>query len=245
MNLVFNIISGILIVVFVVIGLKYLATFSTYKLYKPFRWEEDVKNGFVSKELITLEHNYFDKIRFFSMWFQTERLKRENIIGDFAELGVHKGETAKIIYEMYPNRKLHLFDTFTGFSEKDLQHEKAKGGKYSTKEFSDTDLETVKKYVAAGENAIYYPGYFPSTAVGLDNTTFAFVNIDADLYLPTIEALRFFYPKLSAGGVIIIHDYNHTWDGIKKALDEFMPTIPETLVELPDWKGSVMIVKNS
>ena len=71
------------------------------------------------------------------------------------------------------------------------------------------------------------------------------MHLDADLYLPTIEGLKFFYPKLSAGGVIIIHDYNHTWDGIKKALDEFMPGIPESLIELPDWKGSVMIIKNS
>jgi O-methyltransferase len=245
MNLVFNIISGILILTLLIIGLKYLMTFSTYKLYKPFKWEDALKNNLISDELKTLEENYFDKIRFFSFWFQIERLKKENINGDFAELGVHKGETAKIIYEMDKSRKLHLFDTFTGFSEQDLKHENTKGGKYSTKEFSDTDLETVKKYVDAGENAIYYPGYFPSTAIGLENTKFAFVNIDADLYLPTIEALRFFYPKLSVGGVLIIHDYNHTWDGIKKALDEFMPTIPETLIELPDWKGSVMIVKNS
>jgi O-methyltransferase len=146
---------------------------------------------------------------------------------------------------MDTTRTFHLFDTFAGFSEKDLIYEKQQGGKYSTKEFSDTDLETVKKYVDAKENAIYYPGYFPSTATGLDNTKFSFVHLDADLYLPTIEGLKFFYPKLSAGGVIIIHDYNHTWDGIKKALNEFMPTIPETLIELPDWKGSVMIVKNS
>ena len=141
--------------------------------------------------------------------------------------------------------KVLLFNTFTGFAEKDLEQENTKGGKYTTKEFSDTNLETVKEYMNAGENVIYYPGYFPSTAIGLDNRKFSFVNIDADLYLPTIEALCFFYPKLSPGGVILIHDYNHTWDGIKKALDEFMPTIPETIIELPDWKGSAMIVKNS
>ena len=56
--------------------------------------------------------------------------------------------------------------------------------------------------------------------------------------------MKFFYERLSPGGVIIIHDYNHTWDGIKRALDEFLPTIPESLIELPDWQGSAMIVKN-
>ena len=193
MNSVFNIISGILILTFLIIGIKYLLSFSTYKLYKPVKWENDVANNLVSKQLIILENEYYDKIRFFSFWFQIKRLKRENIKGDFAELGVHKGETAKIIYEMDPTRKLHLFDTFTGFAEKDLEQENTKGGKYSTKEFSDTNLETVKEYMNAGENVIYYPGYFPSTAIGLDNRKFSFVNIDADLYLPTIEALCFFY----------------------------------------------------
>jgi len=46
------------------------------------------------------------------------------------------------------------------------------------------------------------------------------------------------------GGVIIVHDYNHNWEGIPKAIDEFMVTIPESLIELSDWQGSAMIVKN-
>lgn len=245
MNSIFNILSGILILVLLFFIYKYLETFWSFKLGRPYKWEEAVKNNLVSEKLKVLERNYFDKIRFYNMWLQIERLKRENIAGDFAELGVHKGETAKMIYEMDTTRKLHLFDTFQGFNELDLQQENTRGGKYTTKEFSDTSLEEVKKEIDGGEQVVFYPGYFPRTTIGLEGLKFSFVHLDADLYLPTIEGLRYFYPKLSAGGVIIIHDYNHTWDGIKKALDEFMPTIPESLIELPDWKGSVMIVKNS
>ena len=50
---------------------------------------------------------------------------------------------------------------------------------------------------------------------------------------------------MSKGGVIIIHDYNHNWHGIPKAIDEFLQTIPESLLEIPDWQGSAMIIKNS
>ena len=245
MNLVINSISGILVVFFLYFLFRYFESFWSYKIYKPYKWEDAVKNKRISDSLKSLERNYFDKIRFYCIWFQIERLKKDTIIGDFAEVGVHKGETAKIIYEMDSSRTLHLFDTFEGFNEADLKHETQKEKKFSTTEFSDTSLEEVKKEIGGGENVLYYPGYFPSTAKGLDKLQFAFVHLDADLYLPTIEGLKFFYPKLSAGGVIIIHDYNHTWDGIKKALHEFMPSIPETLIELPDWKGSVMIVKNS
>ncbi len=178
------------------------------------------------------------------MWFQIERLKKENVPGSFAELGVYKGEWANIIFEMDRSRTLHLFDTFSGFDESDLKLEKTTGGKFNTKEFSDTSLEAVKKYINGGDNIIFHEGHFPGTARGLESETFAFVNIDADLYVPTREGLKFFYPRLSPGGVILIHDYNHTWDGARKAIDEFVATIPESLVELPDWQGSVMIVKN-
>ena len=245
MNLIFNIVSGILVLVLLIFVYRYVETFWSFKLSKPYKWEEAVKNNLVSKNLRSLERNYFDKIRFYSIWFQIERLKTQQIKGDFAELGVHQGETARIIHEMDPTRKLHLFDTFEGFNELDLQHEKEKGGKYTTTNFSDTTLEAVKKEIGENSNVIYYPGYFPSTATGTEQLQFSFIHLDADLYLPTIAGLQFFYPRLSPGGVIIIHDYNHNWDGIKKALDEFMPTIPESLIELPDWKGSVMIIKNS
>ena len=73
---------------------------------------------------------------------------------------------------------------------------------------------------------------------------FALVNLDADLYKPTLAGLRYFYPLLSPGGVIIVHDYNFKWPGIKKATDEFVATIPESLVMVPDMEGSVMIIKS-
>jgi O-methyltransferase len=110
--------------------------------------------------------------------------------------------------------------------------------------FADTGIDQVKSYIQGNDNLKYKPGVFPETTIGLENERFALVNIDADLYTPTIGALHFFYPRLISGGVIIVHDYNHNWDGIRKALDEFMPQIPESLVELPDWQGSAMIVKN-
>ncbi len=237
-------ISIFLVITFLFILFKYAETFWSYKISKPFLWEQAVKNKQVSKELKSLEFQTRDKVRFYTLWFQIQRLKQHNISGSFAELGVYKGVTANILYEMDHNRRLHLFDTFGGFNENDLQQEATQGGKYSTKEFSDTSVEAVKNYINGGDNIIFHPGHFPGTATGLENETFALVNIDADLYAPTLEGLKFFYPRLAPGGILLIHDYNHSWDGVKKAIDEFSPTIPESIIELPDWQGSAMIVKN-
>ncbi|WP_299253644.1 TylF/MycF/NovP-related O-methyltransferase [uncultured Cytophaga sp.] len=238
-------ISLALILILFLLGFKFLETNWSYKISKPYKWEAAVKEGIVSKELIKIERNYRDKVRFYNFWFQVDRLKRMNVKGAFAELGVYQGETAMMLHQMDEKRTLHLFDTFVGFNDADLKQEKKIDDRYTTTNFADTNIDSVKGLFSNVKNVHFYPGYFPDTTKTLTEKTFALVHIDADLYLPTIEALKFFYPKVSAGGVLIIHDYNHTWEGIKQALDEFLPTIPESLIEIIDWQGSVMIIKNS
>ena len=240
----FQMISTILIIVFLFLGFKILESSWSYKISKPNKWEKEILSNTVSKKLKKIERTYRDKVRFYNFWFQIERLKRMKIEGAFVELGVWQGETAEIIHEMDKSRNLHLFDTFDGFDNKDLEKETNRDERYSTDNFSDTKLEEVKALFSESNNISFYKGYFPDTAKDLKEDKFAFVHLDADLYKPTIDALNYFYPKLSPGGVIIIHDYNHTWDGIRKALDEFMVTIPESLIEITDWQGSAMILKN-
>ncbi len=232
------------------------------KNYYPVEWEKAVKTGKVSKELIRLERNYPDKVRFYNWWFQVERLKREDVPGDFAELGVYKGESAKILHLMDPLRTFHLYDTFEGFKEEDLQNETGEAATYTTRHFADTSLEVVKRHLGESGRFVYHVGRFVGSAVSgqqsaisdlesLDrrpptaDRRLSLVNLDADLYLPTKAGLEYFYPRLSPGGVIIIHDYTHEWPGIKKAVDEFMVSIPESLVILPDMNGSVMITRNT
>lgn len=211
--------------------------------YQPVAWKHSVKMKSVSRELQKIEKQTPDKVRFFNFWFQTERMQKENVPGAFAELGVYKGETARIIHWMAPSRTLHLFDTFEGFPASDLKGETGEAATYSPERFSDTRLEKVRNKIGGNENIVFHPGYFPDTATGLEEETFAFVSIDADLYQPIAAGLAFFYPRLSPGGVIIVHDYNHKWEGAVRAVDEFIQNIPESLVSVPDMESSVMIVK--
>lgn len=240
-----QLISIILILVLLFLGFKIFETNWSYKISKPHKWEMAFANGEISDELKKIENSYRDKVRFYNFWFQIEQLKKKKISGAFAELGVYKGETARMIHEMDNTRRFHLFDTFEGFAKQDLDIEKSKEKKYSTKNFSDTNLNSVKKFINGNDQIFFYQGYFPATTKNLAEEKFAFVHLDADLYKPTIAALEYFYPRLSPGGVIIIHDYNHTWSGINKAIDEFLITIPESLIETTDWQGSVMIVKDN
>ena len=236
--------SIVLVLMFLFLGFKVWEMKWSYKMSKPHKWEHAVAGGKISNKLKQLERSYRDKVRFYTIWFQIDRLRSQNISGAFAELGVYQGETAKFIHEMDNSRFLHLFDTFEGFHKQDLQLENNTEEKYCTDNFSDTSLKQVEEYMKANENVYFHSGYFPDSTANLKETVYALVHLDADLYQPTFEAMHYFYPRLSPGGVIIIHDYNHTWGGVRKAMDEFSKIIPETIVEIADWQGSGMIIKN-
>jgi O-methyltransferase len=241
---VFQLINLFIILVVLVFLIKYAWDLFFGTGYSPAEWEHDRKSGLISKRLLKLAKNYQDKIRFFTWWLQVERLKRENVPGDFAELGVYKGESASVLHHMDPTRKFHLFDTFTGMPAKDLAHETGEAATYTPARFSDTHVTDVLRKISGNENVLLHPGYFPETADQVRNEIFALVNLDADLYQPTKAALEFFYPRLSPGGIIFIHDHNHKWEGVKKAVDEFARNIPESLVFAPDLEGTCMIIRN-
>ena len=99
----------------------------------------------------------------------------------------------------------------------------------------------MKAFVGTSPQIHYCPGYFPQTAALVPQTeSFALVHLDADLYPPTRAGLEYFYPKLSPGACVIIHDYSSgAWPGVKQAVDEFLKDKPESLIRIPDKSGTV------
>lgn len=213
--------------------------------YEPPAWEHARKQDLLSRQLLRAARNYPDKVRLYNFWLQVQRLKKDGVKGDFAELGVYKGDSARLLHLMDNGRTFHLFDTFDGFTGADLQSETGDAATYTAKNFADTSFTKVLKNIGGDAGKIkIHAGYFPESTAGIEECLFALVNLDADLYKPTKAGLEYFYPRLSPGGVIFIHDYNHKWEGLMKAVDEFKATIPENLILVPDLDSTVIIVKN-
>jgi predicted O-methyltransferase YrrM len=164
--------------------------------------------------------------------------------GEFAELGVWKGNSAAILAHIArpDGRKLFLFDTFSGFDARDFVGSDAS----QSVAFSDTSLLGVKQLVGDEDGTLYCVGYFPeSVTAAARDSVFALAHIDCDLYEPMKAALEFFYPRLSPGGMIVMHDYSSgEWKGATKAIDEFLAQIPEQLVLVPDKSGTAIIAKS-
>lgn len=155
----------------------------------------------------------------------TDNLK---IQGQVAECGVNRGEFAYYINKYFPNRKLYLFDTFEGFTEQDLEIERAIGDNaFLNSKFNEGDsfkvanIDMVKQRMPYLKQCEFHVGYFPDSAKEV-NDEFCFVNLDTDLYQPILAGLEFFYPQMVENGVILIHDYfNNELPGVRKAIVDY------------------------
>ena len=58
-----------------------------------------------------------DYVRLSTIELISARIRNMGLDGSIAEAGVYKGDTAKYINEMFPERKLYLFDTFDSFNK--------------------------------------------------------------------------------------------------------------------------------
>ncbi len=201
------------------------------------------KNNGIDRRICDLEP--FDTTRRDMLILLLRTIAEKPVEGDFVELGVYKGYTAKLIHHYAPDRKLHLFDTFEGFGKRSAIAEAAiSGTTILESHFSDTSLDNVKRNILPiNHNVSFYKGYFPdSIPTELKTVKFAFVHLDADLYQPTFEGLNFFYPRMTKGGFIVIHDYN-AWLGARKAVDDFFIDKSEIPIPMPDKSGSALVQK--
>lgn len=170
----------------------------------------------------------------------------KNIAGEMAELGVYQGHTAKLIHYYVPEKKLFLFDTFEGFTKRSVDSEKENTNySISETEFSDTSIEKVKRFILQkNDNVSFHIGYFPeSIPESCLKLRFSFVHLDADLYEPIYEGLKFFYSRMTRNGLIIVHDYN-SWPGARKAVDDFFKDKNVLPIPMPDKSGSVLIINS-
>lgn len=168
--------------------------------------------------------------------------------GDVAELGVYRGKLSCLLADklkLFTEKKLWLFDTFTGFDKRDLVGIDC--GKYEN--FTDTSenfvVNRIENVGLTKDRIVVRKGYFPHTSYDMNNSKFCFISIDFDLSEPTKEALRIMWSYLSEGGIMIVHDYNnYYYNGVKKSVDDFVLQngINNTFI-LCDYCGTYIIKK--
>ena len=187
----------------------------------------------------------YNRIRAFELI--VDEITTYKIDGAVAELGVFKGEFAQYINAAFPDRICYLFDTFEGFRTQEAKAEKEAGncGDAFIRRFRDTTLEKVLSVMPNPSSIICKQGLFPESLEGLEEQ-FAFVSLDVDFEQSIYDGISYFYPRLSDGGYMFIHDYNSsTLKGVKKAIRkyEYEYHVKLAKVPIPDLCGTLVVTK--
>ena len=172
-----------------------------------------VAEGIRKSDILNIENltKLFD-VRLSTLRLLSEEINDKKVEGNVAELGVYKGYLAMELNRLFKDRKLYLFDTFNGFNEFDMEYEnKFNKGISLRYDFNDTSIQQVKNILPYPEKVEFCIGYFPDSAANIEDK-FALVSIDNDLYLPTLNGLKYFYPRISKGGciyfmIITVHSF--------------------------------------
>jgi O-methyltransferase len=199
---------------------------------------------YLGRERVADIYHYVDYVRISTLELLSYEIKSNNVLGSVAEVGVYRGDFAKYINLLFSDRKLYLFDTFEGFPEVHSKIDRERGFSTGDQDWSGTSVELVIQQMPYPNNVVIKKGIFPETAKDV-NDRFCFVSLDVDLYEPIKEGLRFFYPLLSPGGVIMVHDFNNSgYKGVREAVLEFCREKGISYVPIPDIGGTVIITKN-
>jgi O-methyltransferase len=178
--------------------------------------------------------------RLFATIMACRHVVERNIAGDFVECGVWRGGNSIIAAHVFKNlgsnKTVWLFDTFAGMTEPtevDMNYR----GEGAAEKFRNTrtgdrsdwcysPIEEVQANFSAvgllGAGVRFIKGDVARTLAQPAElpTSIAVLRLDTDWYESTRMELETLYPRLAAGGILIIDDYGH-WGGARKAVDEY------------------------
>lgn len=150
------------------------------------------------------------------------RLEELGVAGAVGELGADLGDISWQMNALMPDRKMILFDTFQG-----------------------TRKETLLSRMPYRNQVSVETGSFPASAMFYEKERYAFVHICERSFAAVRAGILYFYPRLTAGGVILLSGYE---DGKTLAVREAVAAIEREhgaflLLPVGDLDGSALIVR--
>lgn len=155
--------------------------------------------------------------------------------GAFAEAGVFKGGSARLICEEKADAPFHLFDVFETLQSRHIPGTEEVASHFGKLHGSQDD---VKRLLRPYPNLHFHAGMFPDTTACLEEERFSFVHIDLDLPSAMLAALEYFHPRLVPGGILIADDYCDP--AVTECVDAWLAPHTDTLIELP-WSQLMLV----
>jgi O-methyltransferase len=150
--------------------------------------------------------------------------------GDLIETGVWRGGATIFMRAMLKvredtSRRVWVADSFRGLPKPDPRYPADIETDLSMVSQLAVSLDTVKsnfaRYGLLDDQVCFIEGWFRDTLPTAPIDRLSILRLDGDLYESTMDALTALYPKLSAGGYVIVDDYGIRALGCRQAVDEF------------------------
>lgn len=158
----------------------------------------------------------------------------QNINGEIIECGVFKGASLvrfamfRKLFQSEFEKRIIGFDSFAEFPQTNFEEDKKlrdhivkEAGEQSIS--TDQLMEVLKNKgcdnsvdLIAGDITVTIPEYIRKNR----DIRISLLNLDTDIYEPSVTILENFYPKLEKGGILILDDYN-VFPGETKAVDDY------------------------
>lgn len=151
--------------------------------------------------------------------------KCRTVSGDIVEFGCYEGDTSLAMAKLKLGKILWLYDSFEGLPEKSVADFSSIGNNFQTGELKASKNAVMKRFLHASlPKPIIKKAWFDELDTERDlPNEIAFALLDGDYYESIKVSLRIVAPKMTKGGIIVVHDYrNEALPGAAKAVDEFL-----------------------
>ena len=220
---------------------NFIQKFFNFLGYEISRIDTLYKNNFEFKALLNevSEYTMTSNLRIFALYQSIKYIINNKIEGDIVECGVWKGGSMMLVAKMLKKvnliKTLYLYDTFEGMTnpgEFDYASnlKKNKNNHASMLIKRDSNLLCLSSLDEVMNNLFstnyeksrinFIKGDVKDTLQRDTPSNISLLRLDTDWYESTLIELNTLYPKLNKGGIIIIDDYE-SWEGCKKAVDEY------------------------
>jgi O-methyltransferase len=162
------------------------------------------------------------------------------INGDLVECGVNTGILSLAIcnYVDMQDKKMYLFDTYEGIPTSQMNESEKVARSYENQNYYEPCFEVVQRNFAAFPNVKLIKGIVPESLKSVNIECISYLHIDMNIVYPEIEAIKFFWDKISLGGVILLDDYGWAhYSDQQKAMDEFAESKGVKIACLPTGQG--------
>lgn len=174
-------------------------------------------------------------------WAASQAIK---LPGDFVECGVNEGLLSLTVCHYLDfnslDKSFYLFDTYQGIPADQIT---ARERRRATQHKYSECYERTKEKFASFPKATLVRGKIPETLQTVQIDKVSYLSIDMNIAKPERDAIDFFWPKLSPGGIVILDDYAFAgYEAQHEVMDDFAAKVGTRILTLPTGQG--MLIKN-